>query len=103
MQVFTSTAGVEWRERLELDGRHHGSGRLDTCPARVDRDASGPFLPWIVAVMVYLASLAVAAALPGGDPLAAALFHPPKHCRGGFPSTRLDFAHKSLIVRSPLG
>ena len=29
----------------------------------MDRDASGPFLPWIVAVMVYLASLAVAAAL----------------------------------------
>jgi len=29
----------------------------------LDRDASGPFLPWIVAVMVYLASLAVAAAL----------------------------------------
>ena len=29
----------------------------------LDSDASGPFLPWIVAVMVYLASLAVAAAL----------------------------------------
>jgi len=29
----------------------------------LDRDASGPFLPWIVAVMVYLATLAVAAAL----------------------------------------
>ena len=29
----------------------------------MDRDASGPFLPWIVAVMVYLATLAVAAAL----------------------------------------
>jgi cell division transport system permease protein len=29
----------------------------------LDRDASGPFLPWIVAVMVYLATLAVASAI----------------------------------------
>ena len=29
----------------------------------LDDDASGPFLPWIVAVMVYLAALAMAAAL----------------------------------------
>lgn len=29
----------------------------------LDDDASGPFLPWIVAVMVYLAALALAAAL----------------------------------------
>jgi cell division transport system permease protein len=29
----------------------------------LDRDASGPFLPWIVAVMVYLATLALASAI----------------------------------------
>ena len=37
--------------------------RLSSQDVPLDRDASGPFLPWIVAVMVYLASLAVAAAL----------------------------------------
>ncbi len=37
--------------------------RLSSKEVPLDRDASGPFLPWIVAVMVYLASLAVAAAL----------------------------------------
>lgn len=37
--------------------------RLSSRDVPLDRDASGPFLPWIVAVMVYLASLAVAAAL----------------------------------------
>ena len=37
--------------------------RLTSREVPLDRDASGPFLPWIVAVMVYLASLAVAAAL----------------------------------------
>lgn len=37
--------------------------RLSSREVPLDRDASGPFLPWIVAVMVYLASLAVAAAL----------------------------------------
>lgn len=37
--------------------------RLASREVPLDRDASGPFLPWIVAVLVYLASLAVAAAL----------------------------------------
>lgn len=37
--------------------------RLSSREVPLDHDASGPFLPWIVAVMVYLASLAVAAAL----------------------------------------
>jgi len=37
--------------------------RLSSRDVPLDRDASGPFLPWIVAVLVYLAALATAAAL----------------------------------------
>lgn len=41
--------------------------RLSSRDVPLDRDASGPFLPWIVAVLVYLASIAVAAALLVGQ------------------------------------